>query len=206
MTQGQIATVLGRDPGTISREVRRGGGPRTSRRGVRVVGRRRRYRVGRAQRIAQESGKRPRPAKVVGALAAVVSGLLEADWSPQQIAAMLPILYPDDEAMRVSHEKIYQSLFVQGRGELRRERVAHLRTGRNARKPQGRTERRGKIVGMTPISQHPAEADDRAVPGHWEGDLILGGVGKGAVVTLVEHKPICAPCSSAGASWQHRDT
>ena len=116
-----------------------------------------------------ESGKRPRPAKVVGGLAAVVSGLLEADWSPlQQIATMLPILYPDDETMRASHEKIYQSLFVQGRGEPRRELVAHLRAGTNARKPQGRTERRGKIVGMTPISQRPAEVDDRAVPGHWE--------------------------------------
>ena len=82
-----------------------------------------------------ESGERPRSAKVVGGLAAVVSGLLEADWSPEQIATMLPIVYLDDESMRVSHETIYQSLFVLGRGEPRRELVAHLRAGRNFRKP-----------------------------------------------------------------------
>jgi IS30 family transposase len=116
----------------------------------------------------------------------VVSGLLEADWSPQQIAAMLPRLYPGDEAMRVSHETIYTSLFVQGRGELRRELAAHLRTGRTARQPRGRIQKRGRLVGMIPISQRPAEAADRAVPGHWEGDLLQGGVGKGAVITLVE--------------------
>ncbi len=116
----------------------------------------------------------------------MVSGLLEADWSPQQIAVMLPQLYPDDDAMRVSHETIYASLFVQGRGELRRELAAHLRTGRTSRQRHGRAENRGRIVGMVPISQRPAEADDRAVPGHWEGDLLLGGVGKGAVLTLVE--------------------
>jgi IS30 family transposase len=119
-------------------------------------------------------------------LAQVVSGLLEADWSPQQISAMLPRMFPDDDGMRVSHETIYRSLYVQTRGQLRRELTAHLRTGRRSRKPQGRVETRGRLVGMTPISQRPAEAEDRAVPGHWEGDLLLGGVGKGAVITLVE--------------------
>ena len=115
-----------------------------------------------------------------------MSGLLAADLSPQQIAARLPLLFPDDDGMRVSHETIYRSLFVQTRGELRRELTRHLRTQRTGRKPQGRTEKRGRLVGMTPISARPAEAADRAVPGHWEGDLLLGGVGKGAVITLVE--------------------
>lgn len=124
--------------------------------------------------------------KLVGALAAVVSGLLESDWSPQQIAAKLPRMYPDDPGLRVSHETIYQSLFVQGRGELRRELTTHLRTQRTARKPHGTTERRGKLIGMVSIRSRPAEAADRAVPGHWEGDLVLGGVGKGAVISLVE--------------------
>jgi len=88
--------------------------------------------------------------------------------------------------MQVSHETIYQSLFVQTRGELRRELTAHLRTGRKARKPQGRSDRRGRLAGMVSIRERPAEATDRAVPGHWEGDLVMGGVGKGAVITLVE--------------------
>lgn len=186
LTQGQVASVLGRSPATVSREVRRGGGPRSSRPGPRGRGRPRRYRADRAHRRAQELARRPKEAKVVGTLAVVVSGLLQADWSPQQIAAMLPKLFPGDQAMWVSHETIYQSLFVQTRGELRRELTAHLRTGRTRRKPHGTIERRGKLKGMMPISQRPAEAEDRAVHGHWEGDLILGAVGKGAIITLVE--------------------
>ena len=186
LTQGQIAAVLRRSPSTVSREVRRGGGKRSARPGVVLKGRPRRYRANRAQRMSDERARRPKPCRLVGRLGAVVAGLLEADWSPQQIAAMLPILYPDDEAMQVSHETIYQSLFVQTRGELRRELTAHLRTARTARKPRGKVEKRGKIKGMMPISDRPAEADDRAVPGHWEGDLLMGGVGKGAIITLVE--------------------
>ncbi|MGJ9422486.1 IS30 family transposase [Aeromicrobium sp. CF3.5] len=186
LTQAQIAVVLGRSPATVSREVRRGGGKRSARRGVALMGRPRRYRADRAQQFALVRGRRPKPCRVVGALAAVVTGLLEADWSPQQIAAMLPKLFPDDQAMWVSHETIYQSLFVQTRGELRRELAAHLRTGRTRRKPHGTVERRGKLKGMMPISQRPADAEDRAVHGHWEGDLILGAVGKGAIITLVE--------------------
>ena len=186
LSQAVIAVAIGRSAATVSREVRRNGGPRSSRVGVRLVGRPARYRAGRAQHRAVVRARRPKQSRIVGALAAVVSGLLEADWSPQQIAAMLPELFPDDERMRVSHETIYQSLFVQTRGELRRELAAHLRTGRTSRKSRGRVKRVGRIVGMTPISQRPAEADDRAVPGHWEGDLLLGGVGRGSIITLVE--------------------
>ena len=170
--QGQIARVLGRDPGTVSREVRRNGGKRSARPGARLCGRPRRYQADRADRMATERARRPKPAKVVGRLAAVVTALLEADWSPQQIAALLPRMYPDDQAMQVSHETIYRSLFVQTRGQRRRDLTVHLRTGRTDRKRQGKRDGRGRIVGMIPISARPAEADDRAVPGHWEGDLV----------------------------------
>lgn len=208
LTQDQVAVVLGRSPSTISREVRRGGGPRTSRAGARVVGRPRRYRAVRAQRMASERALRPKPCKLTGRLGAVVAALLEIDWSPEQIAAMLPNLYPDDDAMRVSHETIYQSLFVQTRGELRRELTAYLRTARTARKPRGKVEKRGKLTGMMPISQRPAEADDRAVPGHWEGDLILGGLGKGSIITLVERQSrfvLLAPLNTSRTAAETRD-
>jgi IS30 family transposase len=108
-------------------------------------------------------------------------------WSPEQIARRLPVDFPDDETMRISHEAIYQALFVQGRGALRRELTACLRSGRALRTPRARTRRRGKSF-ISPdimISQRPAEAADRAVPGHWEGDLILG-LGSSAIGTLVE--------------------
>jgi IS30 family transposase len=108
-------------------------------------------------------------------------------WSPEQIASRLWIDFPHDESMRISHEAIYQALYVQGRGALRRELVAYLRTGRALRVPRARTRDRGKQF-VTPeimISERPAEADDRAVPGHWEGDLILG-LGSSAIGTLVE--------------------
>jgi IS30 family transposase len=147
------------------------------------------YRAERAHAQSRERLRRPKACRLADpVLAGVVTGLLEADWSPQQVAAMLPLLYPDDEAMRVSHETIYQALFVQSRGLLRAELAGHLRSGRTARKARGRGERRGRLVGMTPISARPAEAADRAVPGHWEGDLVLGGTGKGAVMTLVERR------------------
>jgi transposase, IS30 family len=108
-------------------------------------------------------------------------------WSPEQIARRLPIDFPDDKAMRISHEAIYQALFIQGRGELRRELTACLRTGRALRVPRARSRGRGKscIAPEILISQRPAEAEDRAVPGHWEGDLILG-LGSSAIGTLVE--------------------
>jgi IS30 family transposase len=108
-------------------------------------------------------------------------------WSPEQIARRPPVDFPGDATMRISHEAIYQALFVQGRGALRRELTACLRTGRALRMPRARTRRRGKAF-ISPeimISQRPAEAADRAVPGHWEGDLILG-LGSSAIGTLVE--------------------
>ena len=114
--------------------------------------------------------------------------MLRADWSPQLIAQMLPRMFPADLRMRVSHETIYQSLFVQTRGELKRELTAHLKTRRMRRRPQTGGAKR-VTLGITEdirISARPAEAEDRAVPGHWEGDLLLGGTGKGAVLTLVE--------------------
>jgi transposase, IS30 family len=208
LSQAQVAAVLGRSPATISREVRRGGGPRSSRPGARAFGRPRRYRAARAHRWARARARRPKPGKLHGALAVVVAGLLESDWSPQQIAAMLPVLFPGDEAMRVSHETIYQALFVQTRGELRRELTAHLRTQRTARKPHGHTHRRGKIAGMTPISARPAEAADRAVPGHWEGDLLFGGVGKGSIITLVERSTrfvLLAPLNTSRGAVETRE-
>jgi IS30 family transposase len=108
-------------------------------------------------------------------------------WSPEQIANRLPIDFPDDDSMRISHEAIYQALYVQGRGALKRELVACLRTGRALRVPRARTQARGKkfVSAEVMISERPAEADDRAVPGHWEGDLILG-LDSSAIGTLVE--------------------
>jgi IS30 family transposase len=111
---------------------------------------------------------------------------LEELWSPEQIAERLRDDFPDEPEMWVSHETIYKSLFVQGRGELRKELAACLRTGRAVRRSRGRVELRGGIPNAIPISERPAEIEDRAVPGHWEGDLIVGTANKSAVGTLVE--------------------
>ncbi len=172
-----IAARLGRPASTVSREVRRNS------RGARH------YRALAAQGQAQWRAARPKTAKLAGndELRGWVQGKLEENWSPEQISAMLPAEFPDRPEMRVSHETIYQSIYVQGRGALRRELAASLRTGRALRKPRRKTgERRGRIPGMVMISERPAEAADRAVPGHWEGDLIIGAGNKSAIGTLVE--------------------
>jgi IS30 family transposase len=188
-----IAAALGRSRSTVTREIARNGKQKFGsgepwRPGSgRTRGRPRKYQAMFAQRHATRRARRPKACKLTGRLAVVVGELLLLDWSPQQIAAQLPILYPDDDGMRVSHETIYASLFVQTRGELRRELTEHLRSKRMSRRPRTGVKRRG-LLGIVPISERPAEASDRAVPGHWEGDLVLGGVGKGAVITLVERR------------------
>ena len=172
-----IARALGRSASTVCREIRACGG-------------RSRYRALGGERRAQAMARRPKPTKLSGCprlLAAVEAGLLEG-WSPQQISARLTQDFPDDPVMRISHETIYLSLFVQSRGELRRQLTACLRTGRTRRRRQGRVETRGRILDMVNISQRPAEVADRAVPGHWEGDLIVGAYGRSAVATLVERQ------------------
>jgi transposase, IS30 family len=173
----QIAARLGRAPSTVSREVARNG----------YLGRYR-YRALAAQAQADFRARRPKMAKLAGndQLRDWVQARLGERWSPEQISIMLRQQFPDEPEMRVSHETIYQSLYVQGRGALRRELAACLRTGRALRKPRRRDgERRGRIKDMVMISERPAEAGDRAVPGHWEGDLIIGSRNS-AIGTLVE--------------------
>ena len=171
-----IAARLGRSPSTVSREVGANGG-------------RDRYAGWRAHRRAAELAARPKPAKLAACprLRAQVEAWLEHElWSPVQISAQLRIEFPDDPMMRVSPETIYQSLYVQGRGALRKELVACLRTGRAIRRNRSRLDRPRRIADMIMISQRPAEVEDRAVPGHWEGDLIMGAANRSAVGTLVE--------------------
>ena len=172
-----IAKALGRSASTVCREIRAGGG-------------RRWYRAVRAERCAQRRLTRPKPTKLAvrPRLLAWVEQALEDDFSPQQISARLKLEFPDDAEMRISHETIYQSLYVQSRGELRRQLTAHLRTGRNTRRARGRVEHRGRIPDMVNISQRPAEVDDRAVPGHWEGDLLVGKDNRCFIATLVERQ------------------
>jgi len=161
-----IAAGIGRAPSTVSREVNVNGG-------------RTRYRALHAERDARRRARRPKVAKLARCrrLRLVVEAGLENYWSPQEISAWLAREYPDDPEMRVSHETIYMSLFVQGRGALRQELHQCLRTGRALRRPKARTKGgfgQGQIVDKVMISERPAEVADRAVPGHWEGDLIYG--------------------------------
>jgi transposase, IS30 family len=176
----QIARQLGRAPSTVSREIARGCLTRRPRG---------RYRATVAQARAEQRARRPKLSRLAGnrLLRAHVQQELLEGWSPEQIAGRLAAQFPDDESMRISHEAIYQALFVQGRGGLRRELTACLRTGRALRRPRRRTDgRRERIKDKVLISERPAEADDRAVPGHWEGDLILGANSTTAIGTLVE--------------------
>lgn len=210
----QIARALGRDPGTISRELRRNAATRAGKQ---------EYRATVAQWKAQQAARRPKIAKLVTsdrlreyvqerldgtvrrADGTVVVGPVSGQWkgrkmkphrgdrrwatawSPQQISNRLRLDFPDDESMRISHEAIYQALFIQGRGALKRELVACLRTGRALREPRARTRNKpqGHVSADVVLSERPAEAADRAAPGHWEGDLIIG-TGRSAIGTLVE--------------------
>ena len=173
-----IGRRLGRSTSTISREVNRNGGTDG-------------YLAWKADRRAGEVARRGRESKLVVnvRLREVVESWLRLRWSPEQIAAKLRVEFPDEPEMWVSHETIYQCLFVQARGQFRQDLTGYLRSGRTRRQPRavdGETKKKNGIVGMISIRQRPAEADDRAVPGHWEGDLIIGAGGGSAIITLVE--------------------
>ena len=174
----EIARRIGRQRATGSREIVRGGG-------------RDRYRAHRAQVVAAESASRARRCwtETREWLWLEVQAMLRLRWSPRQIAAVLRHDHPDDPQWWVSHESIYQAIFVQAKPELRKELAKCLRSGRAQRRPhhrRGPGEGGAKIAGMINISERPAEADDRAVPGHWEGDLIVGAHGHSAVASVVE--------------------
>jgi IS30 family transposase len=172
-----IAVAVGRDPATISRELKRG----STKKG---------YRASAGQRQADKARREPRAAKLATSLRLrhEVQARLKRKDSPEQIAGRLKVDFPDEPEMWVSAETIYQSLYVQARGGLKRELTAYLRTGRSRRKPRRREgERRGRIPGMVSISDRPPEVEDRAVPGHWEGDLVMGSTASNSAVgTLVE--------------------
>jgi IS30 family transposase len=208
----EIAQQLGRAPSTISRELRRNAATRGGDLDYRATTAQwhadRRGRRPKVAKLAANEALRQYVQDRLSGKVATPDGQVVAgpdtrwigrrhgrrqnrrwatSWSPEQIANRLRIDFPDDESMRISHEAIYQALYIQGRGELRRELCACLRTGRALRVPRARTQGRGKRF-VTPevmISERPAEAEDRAVPGHWEGDLILG-LGSSAIGTLVE--------------------
>ncbi len=175
----QIAGRLGRAPSTVSREVRRHGG-RTC------------YRASTAEARAWDRARRPKPCRLATSpsLRAIVAEKLAADWSPQQISGWLKRTFPRDPRMHVSHETIYLSLFVQSRGVLKKALIAHLRRRRRMRRSQLAStagQQRGRIIDAVSISARPAEVEDRAVPGHWEGDL-LTGARNSHIATLVERQ------------------
>lgn len=174
-----IALRLGRAPSTISRELIRNGG---------LAG----YRAHRAERAAWDRACRPKTCKLAGnrTLARMVARQLRALWAPQQIAGWLKWRYPNNENLQLSHETIYKTLFIQARGALKAELLAHLRRTRKMRYPRGHTlkgKKQGRIVDAVSIRERPAGVEDRAVPGHWEGDLIIGS-NRSQIATLVERK------------------
>jgi IS30 family transposase len=172
-----IATSLGRAPSTISREIKRNGGQEC-------------YRASQADQAAWDRAHRPKTCKLVQnrALAHIVAAKLRWQWSPEQIAGWLKRTYPGDENYQVSHETIYRSLFIQARGALKKELLQHLRRTRAMRRSRHHTQKtdnHGRITDTVSISERPAAVEDRAVPGHWEGDLLCGSRNS-QIATLVE--------------------
>lgn len=176
---GAIGRRLGRAPSTISREIERHGGATD-------------YRAIEADARAWQRAARPKPCRLaqLPRLCAVVAAKLRADWAPQQIAAWLVSTYPDEPAMHVSHETIYRTLYVQARGALKQELTAHLRRRRVMRRSRAATtggHGQGQLVDIVSISERPPAVEDRAVPGHWEGDLVAGRA-RSHIATLVERQ------------------
>jgi len=172
-----IASSLGRSPSTISREIQRNGGQQH-------------YRANQADNAAWERARRPKNCKLVEnrALARIVAGKLQSSWAPEQIAGWLKRMHPDDENYQVSHETIYRSLYIQARGALKKELVQYLRRPRVMRRSRHHTQKtpdHGRITNAISISERPASIEDRAVPGHWEGDLLCGSHNS-QIATLVE--------------------
>jgi IS30 family transposase len=172
-----IATSLGRVPSTISREIARNGGQRS-------------YRASQAEQAAWDRARRPKTCKLAQhrTLAHIVADKLQVQWSPEQIAGWLQRTYPGDESYQVSHETIYRSLFIQARGALKKELLEHLRRTRVMRRSRHHTQKtdnHGRITDPVSISERPATVEDRALPGHWEGDLLFGSKNS-QIATLVE--------------------
>ena len=177
-----IACTLGRSASTVSREIRRNGG-------------RRRYRASKADQAAWDRAPRPKICKLAQnrALAHIVASKLQLQWAPRQIAGWLKRSYPDDKTYQVSHETIYRTLFIQARGALKKELIQHLRRTRAMRRSRHHTQKtvdHGQITDAVSIRERPAEVEDRAVPGHWEGDLLFGS-NNSQIVTLVERHSRC---------------
>jgi IS30 family transposase len=174
-----IALKLNRSPSTVSREIKRNGGQSS-------------YRAAQADQAAWDRSHRPKPCKLVlnRTLARVVARKLQYQWAPQQIAGWLKHTYPCDKDYHVSHETIYRSLFIQARGALKKELLQHLRRTRAMRRSRHytqKTDNHGKITNTVSISERPASVEDRAVPGHWEGDLMFGSLNN-QIATLVERQ------------------
>jgi IS30 family transposase len=172
-----VAAQLGRAPSTISREIQRNGGQEC-------------YRASQADQSAWDRGRRPKTSRLAEnrTLARIVAGKLQLQWSPEQVAGWLKRTYPDDPSRQVSHETIYRSLFIQARGALKKELVEHLRRTRVMRRSRHhtmKTDNHGRITETVSISERPASVADRAVPGHWEGDLLFGSKNS-QIATLVE--------------------